>query len=192
MTNFLSTEPALREAFRQDVARRLEEARALWAVYGAERKLRWVATANGLPGFEGAAAGVLVAVSAVGSIDRGFQTRASTDAKVAMRGRVEVVPAGDWDALVGRLMPRRFFGDVDLDRLLVVRRSSATLARTLLDPRVNETVRALAPRLLRLSYLDGAIDLEWAGIERDSRVLDDVLDVLGYLAVRGPDQSAYR
>lgn len=33
---------------------------------------------------------------------------------------------------------------------------------------------------------------EWAGVERDPRVLDDVLDVLGYLAVRGPEQSPYR
>ncbi len=185
-------EAALLEVFRLEAARRLEESRVLWEAYAWDRKLRSVVDANGLPGFEGASAGVLVAVAAVGSIDDGFRTRASANAKVALRGRVEVMPVGDWDTLVGTLVPRHFFGDEELDRQLVVKRSSEPLAHTVLDPRVTETVRVLAPQRLSLTYIDGVIGLEWAGVEREARILDDVLDVLGYLAVRGPDQSPYR
>jgi hypothetical protein len=57
---------------------------------------------------------------------------------------------------------------------------------------VLQTVRALAPGRLELSYEDGAIELTWAGVERNFAILDDVLDVLAYLAVQGGELSPYR
>jgi hypothetical protein len=169
-----------------------EQSRALWSVYASERKLRSLAGASGLPAFEGNVKGAAIVVSAVGSVELGFRTRATTTANVAMRGSVEVSPAGEWAALVRHLIPWGFFRERALDRVLVVKSTSRVLARTVLDDRVVETVRALAPRRLSLAYIDGAIALEWSRVEREAGVLDDVVDVLGYLAVRGPELSPYR
>jgi hypothetical protein len=106
---------------------------------------------------------------------------------------VHVRPPRRWDELIGALRRRRFFGDPQLDGRLVVKSSSAALAATVLDTRVMGTVRMLMwNRLDELSYRSGAIAIQWGGVEADPAVLDDVLDVLGYLAVRGSEASAYR
>lgn len=190
--SYLRGEADARRAFREEALRRLEETRVLWSEFVATRKLRIVDTPSGLPAFEGAVQGTPVAVSAVGSIDLGFHTRAVADAKIAMRGWVAVGPPGDWDELVAQLKERHYFEEPELDRRLVVKTSSKGLAHVVLDARVLQTVRALAPGRLELSYKDGAIDLTWAGVERNFAILDDVLDVLAYLAVQGGELSPYR
>jgi hypothetical protein len=110
----------------------------------------------------------------------------------APSGRVVVRPPGEWDELVAQLRERHDFEDPELDRWLVVKTSSKGLARVVLDARVLQTVRALAPGRLELSYEDGAIELTWAGVERNFAILDDVLEVLAYLAVQGGELSPYR
>ncbi len=125
-------------------------------------------------------------------MEHGFHTRAVADAKIAMRGWVILGPPGEWDDLLAQLKERHFFDDPELDRLLVVKTSSKGLAKVVLDARVLQTVRALAPGRLELTYRDGAISLTWAGVERSFSILDDVLDVLAYLAVQGGEVSPYR
>jgi hypothetical protein len=178
--------------FREEALQRVAESRVLWASFVATRPLRLVQAENGLPALAGTVQNTRVSVSAVGSVDNGFHTRAVADAKIAMRGWVAVRPPGEWDELVAQLKERHFFEEPELDRLLVVKTSSKGLAHVVLDARVLQTVRALAPGRLELSYKDGAISLLWAGVERSFAVLDDVLDVLAYLAVQGGEPSPYR
>jgi hypothetical protein len=185
-------ENADEQAFRREALARIEETRALWRSFVATRRLRLVDAPNGLPAFEGMVESTKVCVAAVGSVEHGFHTRAVADAKIPMRGRVAVKPPGDWDDLVAKLKERHDFDDPDLDRWLVVKTSSKGLAHVVLDARVLQTVRALAPGRLELSYEDGAIELTWAGVERNFAILDDVIDVLGYLAVQGGELSPYR
>ena len=188
----LGIENADERAFRQEALQRIEETRVLWTSFVATRPLRLVDAANGLPAFEGTVENTKVSISAVGSVEHGFHTRAVADAKIAMRGWVAVAPPGEWDDLVSQLKERHFFDEPELDRLLVVKTSSKGLAHVVLDARVLQTVRALAPGRLDLSYKDGAISLTWAGVERNFAILDDVLDVLVYLAVQGGELSPYR
>jgi hypothetical protein len=189
---FLRIEDANDRLFRQEALQRIRETRVLWASFVATRSLHLVDTTNGLPAFEGAVESTRVSVSAVGSVEDGFHTRAVADAKIAMRGWVTVAPPGEWDDLVSQVMERHFFDEPELDRLLVVKTSSKGLAHVVLDPRVLQTVRALAPGRLALLYRDGAISLTWAGVERSFAILDDVLEVLAYLAVQGGELSPYR
>jgi hypothetical protein len=190
--SFLLIENASEREFRREALARIEETRVFWHSFVATRALRLVVAANGLPAFEGTVEGTKVSIAGVGSVEHGFHTRAVADAKIAMRGRVVVRPPGDWDELVAKLRERHYFEDPDLDRWLVVKSSSKGLARVVLDARVLQTVRALAPGRLELSYEDGAIELTWAGVERNFAILDDVLEVLGYLAVQGGELSPYR
>lgn len=180
------------QAFRREALARIEETRVLWRSFVATRALRLVDIPSGLPAFEGTVESTKVSIAAAGSVEHGFHTRAVADAKIAMRGRVVVRPPGDWDELVAKLRERHYFEDPELDRWLVVKTSSKALARVVLDARVLQTVRALAPGRLELSYEDGAIELTWAGVERNFAILDDVLDVLSYLAVQGGEPSPYR
>ena len=190
--SLLRTETEAREQFRLDAARRVEEAHGIWAAFAQSRSLPFVVVESGLPAFAGYVEGTEVAVNAVGSVDLGFRTRSIAAAKIPLRGKVKVAPPGDWDEIVSHVWTPHFFGEPELDRLLVVKTSSQSLAHTVLDPRVVQTLRVLAPARCELSYEDGAISLLWAGIERDYAILDDVLDVLGYLAVRGNEASPYR
>jgi hypothetical protein len=190
--SFLLIENANEQEFRREALARIDETRVLWQSFVATRALRLVQAPNGLPAFEGTVESTKVSIAAVGSVERGFHTRAVADAKIAMRGRVAVKPPGDWDELIAQLRERHYFEDPELDRWLVVKTSSKGLARVVLDARVLQTVRALAPGRLELSYEDGAIELTWAGVERNFAILDDVLDVLAYLAVQGGELSPYR
>jgi hypothetical protein len=183
---------SVEEAFRREALRLVEESGALWTSFAATRRLRMVRGARGLPAFEGNIENTNVSITAVGSVEEGFRTRAVADAKIAMPGWVVVAPPGEWDELVGQLFERHSFADPELDRLLVVKTSSKGLAHVVLDARVLQTVRALAPGRLVLDYRDGAISLMWAGIERSFAILDDVLEVLAYLAVQGGELSPYR
>jgi hypothetical protein len=190
--SFIRGEDEAELAFRREAMRRLEEARVIWNGFAELRKLRSTVGAEGLPVLEGRIASTDVTVAAIGSVEDGFRTRATAEAKIALRGKVEVAPPGEWSELVAHVKPRHFFEDRELDRMLVVKTSSEGLARTVLDERVLQTVRALAPARLELSYDEGAIGLVWAGVERDHAILDDVFDVLAHLAVRGSEASPYR
>lgn len=189
---FLRIENEDERAFREEALRRIEETRGLWRSFVATRPLHLVDTPNGLPAFEGTVENTKVSITAVGSVEEGFHTRALAEAKIAMRGWVVAGPPGEWDELVAQLKERHFFDEPELDHLLVVKTSSKGLAHVVLDARVLQTVRALAPGRLVLEYRDGAISLTWAGVERSFTILDDVLDVLGYLAVQGGELSPYR
>jgi hypothetical protein len=190
--SFIRGEDDAIRGFRLEAERLIEETRVLWHTFVSTRPLRIVETPSRLPAFEGAVQNTPVSVSAVGSVDLGFHTRALADAKIPLRGSVQVGPPGDWDELVSQLVHRHFFEDPELDRWLVVRTSSKGLAHVVLDQRVLQTVRSLAPGRLELSYEDGAISLTWAGAERNFAILDDVIDVLVYLAVQGGELSPYR
>ena len=171
----------------------LDDVRPIWIQFAEARRLRYVAEgAAGLPSLEGRRAGTDVVISAVDDAKHGFRTRATTKANIPLKGNVRVGPAGRWRSVVGRFIGLRLLGDSELDRLFHVRMSSEALARTVLDARVLETVRALAPGRLELSYAGGAIAIEWAGLERSHAVLDDVLDALAHLAVRGSEETPYR
>ena len=189
-----TSELALAAAFQREARQRLEECRSVWAAFALTKRLRFTpGDPMGMPRLDGSIDGTEVALAGVGDHQRGYRTRALARAKFSLAGKVGVRPPGTWSDLIGQVRKRRFFGDPDLDGRLVVKASSAELARTVLDPRVVETVRSLAPRRLdELSYERGAIAIEWGGVERDLAVLDDVLDVLGYLAVRGSELSPYR
>ena len=189
---FLPIENSDEQAFRREALARIEETRVLWQSFVATRRLRLVNGPNGLPALEGTAESTKVTIAAVGSVEHGFHTRAVADATIPMRGRVLVRPPGDWDELVATLRERHYFEDPELDRWLVVKTSSKGLAGVVLDARVLQTVRALAPGRLELSYEDGAIELTWAGVERNLAILDDVLEVLAHLAVQGGELSPYR
>lgn len=190
---FFYDEDAARALFRLEVEQRLEEARTSWSRFADTRRMRYGARGtNALPAIEGRVDGANVLVSAVGKIDWGYRTRATTNANIPLRGKLRVKPPGDWDELLGVLRKPRFFGDPELDRLLVVKTSSEGLARTVLDKRVLETVRALAPGRLELAYVEGAITLEWGGVERNHATLDDVMQVLAYIAVKGNEETPYR
>ncbi len=128
MAYFRLGELEARAAFRREALRRIEEARVIWEAFAATRRLRLVDVARGLPAFEGVVQGTNIAVSAVGSVEVGFQTRAIAEARVPMRGTVKVARPGDWEALVAHLSARHFFEDEELDRALVVKSSSASLA----------------------------------------------------------------
>lgn len=185
-------ENADERAFRREASARIQETRALWQSFVATRRLQLVDAPSGLPAFAGAVESTKVSIAAVGSVEHGFHTRAWAHAKIPMRGRVAVRPPGDWDDLVAQLKERHYFEDPELDRWLVVKTSSKGLAHVVLDARVLQTVRALAPGRLELSYDDGAIELTWAGVERNFAILDDVLAVVAYLAVQGGELSPYR
>jgi hypothetical protein len=188
-----TSELEARAAFRRMVAERLEEARGIWEAYAESRRLRFVRGAAALPRLEGRIANTDVTVAAVGSNDLGYRTLATAEAKVALGGTLRIRPIGPslLDELAGLVRPR-YFDDPVLQRLLVVKASSRSFAKTLLDARVTQTVRTLAPAQLRLSYVGEAISIEWGGVERDAAILDDVLDVLAYLAVQGSEDSPYR
>ena len=189
---FLRLENADERAFRREALERIEETRVLWRSFVATRRLRLFDAPNGLPALEGTLESTKISIAAVGSVEHGFHTRAVAEAKIAMRGWVAVGPPGEWDELVSQLRDRHYFEDPELDRWLVVKTSSKGLAHVVLDARVLQTVRALAPGRLELSYKDGAISLTWAGVERNFAILDDVIDVLAYLAVQGSELSPYR
>jgi hypothetical protein len=166
-----------------------------WMELADKRRIRYVASgASALPSLEGRVDGADVVVSVVVGFDgdRRFRTRATTTANIPLRGTVRVRPAGTWEGIFRGLTSSSFFDERELDRLLVVKTSSDVLARTVLDARVLTTVRALARRRLELSYEAGAIAIEWDGFEPSLAVLDDVLDVLAYLAVRGAEETPYR
>jgi len=183
-------EAASEVGWKRGALLRLEEASALWARFAEARQLRYGAT-FAMPRLEGRVERTDVAVVAVGNVFEGFRTRATASAKVPLAGKLRVAPPNDWDEILA-FLKRGFFDEPSLDRMLVVKASSKSLARTLLDTRVVQTVRALAPGRLHLSYVDGAIALEWAGVERSFANLDDVLDVLAYLAVQGSETDPYR
>lgn len=179
-------------AFRREALARVEETRAVWESYAQRRNLRFVASSfGGMPAFEGRLESTDVQVAAVGSVELGFRTRATTEAKSALRGSVYVGPPGEWDEIV-KLLRKGFFSEPELDRLLIVKASSRSLARGVLDERLMTTVRALAPGRLQLSYAASGIAVEWAGIERNFGILDDVLDALVHLALRRDEASPYR
>ena len=103
---FPRIEDAADRAFREEALQRIEETRGLWTSFVATRPLHLVGAPNGLPAFEGTVENTRVSVTAAGSIELGFRTRAVTDAKIAMRGWVAVAPPGEWDELVSQLPPR--------------------------------------------------------------------------------------
>lgn len=189
-----TTEPALAASFLREAMERIHECRSIWAAFAVTKRLRFVPSDDmGMPRLDGSIEGTEVALAAVGNPQSGYRTRAVAVAKFPLAGKVRVRPPGTWSDLLGQVRRRRFFGDRSLDDRLVVTASSSALARTVVDPRVVETVRVLAGRRLdELSYVRGAIAIEWGGVERELAVLDDVIDVLGYLAVRGSELSPYR
>jgi hypothetical protein len=188
----LPFENAAEAAFRLEMERRVEQSRASWAAFASTRSFRTVAIPSGLPAFTGVVEGTLVEVSAMGDAQVGYRTRASAASKIALRGTVIVAPPDGWRALVAEVWTSNFFGDSVLDQLLVVKTSSASLAHAVLDARVVQTVRTLAPERLELYYGDGVIRLEWGGVERQPAILSDVVDVLAYLAVQGSETTPYR
>lgn len=194
IVSFLVTESDMAAAFRREALERIQQCRLIWAAFAETKRLHFTpADALGMPRLDGAIEGTEVAIAAVGNDRRGYRTRATARAKFSLAGRVRVLPPGTWSELVGHVRKRRFFGDPYLDDRLAVKASSAVLAQTVLDPRVVATVRVLAVRRLdELSYVGGTIAIEWGGVERELAVLDDVLDVLAYLAVRGSELGPYR
>ena len=166
----------------------LEEARPVWQELAEKHRMRYVAAGlDGLPSLEGRTLGTDVGIFAVGTIAGGLRTRATANANIPLRGSLRVRPRG-W---FGKVFRGRFFHDRELDQLLAVKTSSEGLAQTVLDTRVLETVRVLAPRRLELSYTGGVIVIEWAGLERSKAILHDVVDALAYLAVRS-EGTPYR
>ena len=173
---------------------RVQEACSLWKAYADLRRVQMAPHGTaGLPMLRGRIESTTVTIRAVGSPQLGYRTLATAEAKLALRGKLRLSPrgVGVWDDFTA-LLRRRFFDDPELERLLVVRASSRSFARTLLDERVLESVRALAPEQLRLTYVGGAISVEWGGVERNFAVLDDVTDLLSYLAVQGSETAPYR
>lgn len=169
----------------------LQDAIARWSAFAEKRRLRFFIDA-GRPACDGRAHGTDVVLTTVGGAAGGFRTRATAIAKIALRGNVRVAPPRMLRMLVRHIWRARFFADADLDRRLVVKSSSRPLAQTIVDERVVETLARLAPRRVELGYASGAISVEWAGMECEDAVLDDVLDVLAHLAVRSSEASPYR
>ena len=180
-----------RAAARRDALQLLAESSRRWADFAARRRLRFTAV-DGMPSLEGRIEAFDVVVAASGSPDAGFRTRASTTAKHPLAGTLHVGPPGSWDDFVAQIKPRRAFGEPQLDALLVVESSPPVLAGTILDGRVMALVRHFARQNLSLSYAEGAIAIEWAGVERDEATLDGVLDALVDLGLRGNDAAPYR
>jgi hypothetical protein len=185
-------ERAARAQYEAAVRERLVETTGIWRAFAEERKFRYVEVTSGLPAFEASIEGTLVAVSGVGSMDLGFHTRVIADAKYPLHGKVKVAPPGDWDDLIAHVKHRDFFEAAALDEALVVRSSSQSLAHTVLDERVTKTLSVLAPARVDLIYENGSISLMWSGVERALPILDDVLEMTAYLAIRGSETSPYR
>lgn len=113
-------------------------------------------------------------------LPRGWLTRVTATPRLALHGDVNVERASRWARL--RLWRTAFFRDPQLNRRLVVRSSSKSVAEAVLDERVATTIRNLGSRFHRLTYSATQIALTWRGLESAPAVLDDALDCVASLS----------
>jgi hypothetical protein len=129
--------------------------------------------------------GIEIAIGAFHPHGREAHTSIRATPRFALHGTVRVRPGRGWE--LRRPWPAAGL----LDRSLVVRRSSESVARAVLDERVTSTIRQLGRRLIELAYSAEAIELRWQDVECSTVVLEDAVACVAHLAVRAT-QTPYR
>jgi hypothetical protein len=180
----------------QDIARLLGEAREIWQAFARQQSFACTIRPNTdgrLCKIDCLVEGRAVLVLGYGDVDHGFDTVVEASSPHPMKGRVRVRPTGDLDRLRRSLLgpPHVRIGKEHLDEVLSVQASSEAIGGAVLDERTVAVLETLVRRPLRLlDYVNGGIGLRWAGIERDTTVLLDAIELVAHLTVVGTETTA--
>lgn len=151
----------------------------VWRAFARDRGWRFVPEPDAM--LAGRHEGVEIEVSTHRGLAGGWITEALATPRIALHGTVTIAPARG----LRRLLPSRLLPGFS------VKSSSESVARTILDQRVLETLRALGQRLVELEYTGERIELSWMDTDRDVETLEDAIACVAYLAV-ATAQTPYR